>query len=167
MLYKSIHSMQAIIVSITIVACVFLTGCQSDYFYEDCYVVENEKWDYDSPASFEVDITDTSKKYNIYAVITYQKEFSFQNLYVRFSTQIPNGVKVEEDVSLQLANKLGQWIGDCSNTHCTQLIPLQTNLQFMQAGKHVYTIAQHMRINPMKGIKSICLKLETIEYNGN
>lgn len=137
-----------------------IAGCSPDYLYKETKAIENYSWSYEKPVKFQYTITDTMQIVNMLLELEHAASFSSQNLYVKIKTRFPSGGEQEQVVSLELADKAGQWQGDCSGEWCKVSIPLQTDIFFNNSGTYHLTIEQYMRQSPIAGIKSFTLTIE-------
>jgi len=92
--------------------------------------------------------------------IDYSTTYRHQNLYVQIATLFPSKKRDVQTVSLELSNKIGAWLGDCSNESCTLLIPLQQQIYFQEIGGYEFVLKQFMRESPVSGINKFALKIE-------
>lgn len=137
-----------------------LLACEADYFYSQRFEISKHQWSYQDTLNFPVNISDTSKIYNIYLTIEHSVNYSNQNLYILIYTQFPSGQRIRERVSLNMANKAGQWYGDCNSESCKLQVPIQEGAFFSAPGNYVFTFEQHMRLNPVSGIYAMALQIE-------
>ena len=149
-----------VILFLLIALCFTITSCGPNYILDTEYSLDNESWNYDNPLIFETEIADTSLIYNIYLDLEHSPEFSMQNLYVQIRTAFPNGNKNSELVSLELANKAGQWFGRCNEKSCKLRIPLQEGAYFNALGKHQFTLEQYTRKAALPAVQSIAMRIE-------
>lgn len=147
----------------SIIALTFFTACGSEYVFEKEYPIANQAWAYADTLDFQFDIVDTTIVYNIFLEVEHSTSYSKQNLYTQIYTKFPTGERLKEQLSLELANKMGKWNGNCSSDWCTVRIPIQEGAFFNQAGNYTITVEQFMRVNPIEGIKSVGLLLEDTE----
>lgn len=138
----------------------FLSACGPDYMYNHRYALANEEWTYRDTFTFEVDIQDTLKIFNLYLELVHSTEFAYQNLYTNIYTRFPSAERIKKLLSLELADKTGLWNGKCGSSYCSLRIPIQEGAFFNALGKHVFTLEQYMRKNPLPGIKSLALIIE-------
>ena len=149
--------MRILLLSIVLI----FVGCGPNIVFEQTYDV-GEEWSYDEVMNFVMEAQDTTQQYDLQFVLDHSVDFTYQNLYVLISTTYPDGVTVEDIVSLQLANKLGEFNGSCSGESCKLIVILQEGFRFKQLGTHTITIAQHSRREILEGISSGQLRL--VEY---
>lgn len=136
-----------------------LWSCGESYVLEANIRPENEAWTYQDSLLINIPVEDTEQRYNLYLDVQHSTEFAFQNLYILISTSFPSGKRVEDEVSLELADEMGQWYGKCSGGSCLLRVFLQENIYFKEVGDHKITIEQYMRQDDLKGIEDISFKL--------
>ncbi|HKK78928.1 MAG TPA: gliding motility lipoprotein GldH [Phaeodactylibacter sp.] len=137
-----------------------LSACGPNYVYEKSYKIEDGAWAYADTLPFQFEIEDTNTIYNLWLEVDHSTDFGNQNLYTQIHTQFPSGQRLTELLSLELANKAGQWFGDCNSESCTLRIPIQQGAYFDQAGPYQITLEQYMRRNPVEGVGAITFRLE-------
>lgn len=146
--------------SLLFLSSIFLLSCGEDYLFEKNYEIEKGAWKYDNTLAYTLDITDTTKVYNLLLEVEHSIDYSYQNCYFKIYTQFPSGEKTEQLLSIDLADGIGQWQGDCSSKSCTILLDIQKQAFFNALGTHTITLEQYMRKNPLKGIERLGIKLE-------
>ena len=137
-----------------------ILSCGPNYIFDESKEIEGGEWAYVDTLNFEVDIKDTLEIYNLYLDIEHSTDFSKQNIYIQIYTQFPSGQRIKERVAIDFADKLGQWYGDCNTEKCDLRVNIQEGAFFNLAGKHVFTIEQYMRIDPLPGINKVALRIE-------
>lgn len=145
---------------LSMVALFFCIGCGENFYYQKKYTLDEQQWTYADSLQFEMTIPDTSITYNLYLEIEHGTDYSKQNLYTKIHTTFPDGKRLSEQISIELADKTGKWNGNCSRDVCTARIFLQEGAVFNQIGDYTFTLEQFMRINPLPSIKSISFMLE-------
>ena len=146
--------------SILSLAFFFCVSCGENYLFDKKISLEKGEWSYDNSLDFTFDITDTTHIYNLLLEVDHSIDYAYQNCYFKIHTQFPSGEKTEQLLSIDLADGVGRWQGDCSGESCTVLLDIQKKAFFNALGEHTITLEQYMRKNPLKGIKSLAIKLE-------
>lgn len=136
-----------------------VSACGPTYILDETYEIDKSAWTYEDSLRFEFTIEDTLQLYDLVLEVKHETSYAFQNLYTKIHTQFPDDQRLSKSVSLELANQVGAWRGDCNAETCTVEIPIQQGAFFNQAGKYVITIEQYMRESPIVGIQSIALKV--------
>lgn len=139
---------------------IMLQSCGNEYAYQREYEIQEMAWAYTDTLNFNFAIEDTLTLYNLYLQIEHTQDYAYQNLYAKISTKFPEGELLEEVLSLELADKTGNWEGQCSGGVCKLTIPIQENAYFNKNGEYQITIEQFMRKSPLAGIRKIGFSLE-------
>jgi len=138
----------------------FFLGCNQNVVYEQEYEIGNTEWTYVDTLVYEVNITDTLAVYDLFLEIEHTRTFPFENMYIRIHTRFPQGQRLAETVSLELADETGIWMGDCDGDGCEIDIPIQQGAYFSQQGQYAFVIEQYMRRDPLPGVESITLRVK-------
>jgi len=146
--------------SLVFILPIFLISCGENYLFEKTYKIENGAWEYDNTLDYAFEITDTTKVYNLLLEVGHSLAYNYQNCYFKIYTQFPSGEKTAQLLSIDLADGIGRWQGDCGSKSCTILLDIQKQAFFNALGTHTITLEQYMRKNPLKGIESLAIKLE-------
>lgn len=136
------------------------TGCKQGVILDKNNTIPGEAWDYSNKQTFEAAIEDTAVRYDLYVNIRHSFHFEWRNLWVNIETVFPDGKKIDRRVNLLLSEADGQWFGDCTNDQCFIEIPIQENAIFPQTGNYKFAITQDMRVNPLKYINSVGMRVE-------
>ncbi len=139
---------------------IIAAACNNNAVFEKNQPLEKEQWEYANVQKFDVEITDTTAKYNLYVNVRHSFKFEWRNMWVNITTQFPDSTKFNKRVNLLLSEADGRWFGDCLYDNCDISIPIQQNALFPKAGTYHFTIAQDMRINPLDKVKSVGFKVE-------
>jgi gliding motility-associated lipoprotein GldH len=135
-------------------------ACGRDYVCRHNESIDDEQWAYEDSLRFAFHIEDTARIYELSLTVVHSPDYSFQNLYVRIHTQFPDGHRLSEQVSLELADKAGQWLGRCRGESCRLQIPIQPRAYFEQAGPYNIIIEQYMRQSPLPGVRGFQLAIK-------
>ncbi len=138
----------------------FFFSCGDNYLFEKNYTIEKGEWMYENTLDYAFEITDTTKIYNLLLEVEHSTDYAYQNCYFKIYTQFPSGEKTDQLLSIDLADGIGRWQGDCGSSTCTVLLDIQKQVFFNALGTHTITLEQYMRKNPLKGIEQLAIKLE-------
>ncbi len=139
---------------------ILANACSPGYLIKETRELEGETWGYADSLSFQAAIRDTVQLYDISLVVKHRTNYSFQNLYLRIHTSFPDGKELTQVLSLELANKAGQWQGSCRGDYCTLEVPIQLNAFFNQTGVHTFTLEQYMRADDLPGIAALGIRIK-------
>ncbi len=136
------------------------SACGPDYIVQKSIELPTHKWSYADSIYAEVEITDTMKLYNLYLDIDHSTSYSNQNLYLFIKTRFPDGQLSSQQLSVDLADKQGNWQGKCNSEQCHLRIYLQDGAFFNSAGNYSFSVAQHMRVDSLPGILGLGFSIE-------
>ena len=102
-----------------------------------------------------IEAPDTNGVYDMEIKINHDKNYPYQNFYIRLSTKFPSGKQDTSITSLELLNANGSWAGDCSGDECSLILPLQSRFTFPEKGQYEWRIEPYMRTDTVQGINSI------------
>jgi len=123
--------------------------------HEQEVVFEDNAWDYGEKLDIEFSIADTTQTYDLVLEIEHDPEYPYQNFYTHFTTIYPEGKKVKDVVSMELANRMGQWNGTCKRNSCVAEILLRGNTLFKSTDIHKISIEQYSREARLEGIDKV------------
>lgn len=146
--------------SILILLAISLCACGPNYIVDESRDIPNGLWAYADSIRFEADIPDTTRVYDLWLSLDHAPEFEWQNLYVRIHTLFPDGRRLSAPLSLELADLRGVWQGKCNAKRCRFRVPIQEGAYFQLPGRYAFTIEQHMRVNPVRGLERIAFQIE-------
>ncbi|MEM6398445.1 MAG: gliding motility lipoprotein GldH [Bacteroidota bacterium] len=139
-----------------------LTSCGPSYVYEEKHEFEEQTWAWKDTIDYTFEVPDTSTIYDLHLIVDHKDYFPSQNTYVKLKLAFPDGARTDEQLSLQLADKLGTWLGSCRGEDCTLDIPIQQGAFFNQAGMYTLTVEQYSRTEDLEGISAMTFALEEI-----
>lgn len=151
-------------ISGTIALALLLSGfasCGPNYYFEENKPLSNGQWAYADTLDFRFTVTDTLETYNMYLNFEYADTFSSQNIYLKLYTRFPDGKRLAKQKSFDLFDEKGLPLGKCSNGTCRLFAVLQERAFFNQPGEYLITLEQFGRSNPLHGVISIGLALES------
>jgi gliding motility-associated lipoprotein GldH len=128
--------------------------------YEKNVSIPDYKWEYGFQPHYEVEITDTSARYNIYVTLRHTGAYRFSNIWLLVSTRRPGGAPHTRRVELPLADASGRWLGSGMDDVFEHRVPIQQNARFDTAGIYRFTFEQNMRQNPLSHVMSVGLRIE-------
>lgn len=137
-----------------------LTACGPSYIFEETKVIAENGWSYTDSLNFDFEIADTSTIYDLHLILDHKDDFASQNTYIRLKLRFPDGKRTDEQLSLQMADEFGVWLGDCRGENCSLDIPIQTGAYFSQSGSYQLTVEQFSREELLPGITALTFALE-------
>ncbi len=150
-------------VLIAIVGISVAIGCKKEsYYFVHRYEIAPQGWYYDSTARFTFRIDDTARIFNLWLDVEHSPQYAWQNLYVQIRSYLPDGKIDTQVLSLELADESGHWQGHQRGKIIRAPILLQDSFYFPDTGQYRIEIDQYMRINPVRDVQALQLRLEEV-----
>lgn len=141
----------------------FLVSCNFNYTYNNNVDITNGKWFKDEAAVFDVLIEDSLAVQDFYLTLRNDSEYRYSNLFVFLTTRFPNGNLTRDTIEIVLADKSGKWLGKGWGNVKENKVLLNSNIQFPLTGRYEFFVQQAMRVDTLKGIKSVGLVIEKVD----
>jgi gliding motility-associated lipoprotein GldH len=138
----------------------FLASCDSKRFYEENKSIENGVWTSTNSRVFNVNITDTLVRYDLYLNIRNDGVYPYSNLYLFIHTLVPGGKTATDTVECQLADPDGKWRGSGLGSLKFNRFLFQKGMVFPRKGTYRFELEQAMRVKELKGIRDVGIRIE-------
>src|SRR5664280_133153 len=138
----------------------FLGSCDSKRFFEENKSIDNGVWMKTKFQSFKVNISDTLARYNLYLNVRNDGVYPYSNLYLFIHTTLPGGKTATDTVECQLADPDGKWRGSGFGNLKFNRFLFQQMMVFPHKGLYRFDLEQAMRVNDLKGIRDIGIRIE-------
>ena len=145
-----------------LLALVFLSACDESRVYEENVDFTDKKWVVDTVPSFEFEIADPSKPYNIYWNVRNTVSYPYRNLYLTYYIEDTTGRRITTDLHNMLlfepktGKPYGSGLGDIFS-HQFMALP---DYKFDRAGVYRVRLEQYMRTDTLPEIVSVGMRVE-------
>ncbi len=140
---------------------IFLAACSKGLIYENYLKIEGNGWKYIEPITFEVDVEDISKAYDIYVNVRHTNDYPYSNLWLMMYTYPPEGDEItQQRMELKLAQPDGKWLGNGLGTNITHEIKVREKFVFPAKGTYAFTIQHDMREQVVPAISHVGIRIE-------
>lgn len=147
------------------VVCIGLISCNKGVVFDDVVSMPKSGWSDDSLAVFRVDISESTKNYDMWIQVRNDNTYAYANLWLFIDViSASDGVMVRDTLDCVLAHPNGEWLGGGWGSLYTVDCPYRLNTKFATEGKYTFRILHGMRDESIIGIKSIGLRIK--ENNG-
>ncbi len=137
---------------------VFLVACSKGELYSDFKGIENATWDKNKSCDFVVEVTDTTRLYDVVLEIRNKNDYPFRNLWLFVQMKTPEGNVRKDTLNCELADPEGKWYGRGLSLYVLNF-PYEQKISFPRSGNYTYSIRQGMRADQLKGISDIGLRV--------
>lgn len=138
-------------------------ACDNNRIFEKNRAIPEKGWNKDSVVSFEIQITDTLQKHNLYINVRNDIKYKYSNLWLFVDINHPQNNTVTDTFEITLAESSGKWLGEGFGGIKNQQIIYRKNLNFPVSGEYKINIMQGMREDVLAGITDIGIRLEKQE----
>lgn len=135
------------------------TACSGDTILSQSQELPENGWSRKSPLSFEFDIQDTARTYQIDFSIRHDHEYPFMNAFFFIYTYFPNQDMAVDTLECILADYRGQWTGQGVGHYKSTDFVLKSDLRFPQSGHYRMEVKQALRMDTVKHIRRIGLHI--------
>ena len=143
--------------------CLFLLiSCSDTRIFDRDHDFENASWHIDSVQTFEVEVADTTARYNFYYKIRNAADYEFYNLYLKYTLEDSLHRKIKGDLQelILFDPKTGSTYGSGLGDIFSHEFPALKNYSFLAAGTYYFKIQQYMREEELAGIHSAGLRVD-------
>jgi gliding motility-associated lipoprotein GldH len=140
-----------------------LVSCNKKVVYTNSQPMPQELWKLMDVVSFKVPITDSLSSNNVNITIRNGSSYPFRNIFLFVSTTSPEGKKITDTLQYNLADEKGKWIGRGFGDIHELNLPYKSNVFFPLKGIYEFKIQHGMRIENLKGVYDIGLRIERIK----
>lgn len=124
-----------------------LVSCSNHQFSQFDTFGEDNHWLQTDVKTFEFEITDDSKPYDVVFKFSHVYDFQFPTVPINFSIESPDGTKEDILVEMALKGKDGKDLGDCSGDVCDMDYPIKTKAKLTK-GKYKIIVSHNFKGAP-------------------
>ncbi|MEI7896560.1 MAG: gliding motility lipoprotein GldH [bacterium] len=139
---------------------VVMISCDSNRIFEEHVALEKGTWNVKNKLQYDVQISNLVNRYNMYLNVRNGPEYPYSNLFLFMNTVSPDGKISRDTVELTLADFDGRWLGSGMSSIKFSRFLFHTGIRFTQAGSYRFILEQAMRVNELKGIYDIGIRIE-------
>jgi gliding motility-associated lipoprotein GldH len=142
---------------------VIVASCGKVELFERTQNIKNAAWDKEQVPTFNFEIEDTSKAYQVYVVVRHTNEYPFRNIWLNVGLQQPEDTLKHQQFELPLAAP-DKWLGNGMDDifeHRALLFPQPVN--FPKAGTVTFSLQHTMRRNPLPGVMQVGIRVEPVK----
>jgi len=135
-------------------------SCDSKRVFEENKEIAGSVWNRNNVVSFKIPITDTLSPHNVYLNIRQNGQYNKSNIYLFINIISPKGDKIRDTVNCILADTKGKWLGSGLGDLYNNQLMYKHNIGFPHAGTYTFEIEQAMRVDNLKNVEDIGVRIE-------
>jgi gliding motility-associated lipoprotein GldH len=144
-------------------AILLLAGCDSNRVFEEYTEFSDRIWKTNNSASFEFEIKDTAKKYNLYYNVRNSLDYPYARFFVQYALLDSSGIEISRKLvsNFLFDQKTGRPLGrsGLGDVYDNQFIILE-NQEFKYPGTYKIQLEQFNRQDSLQGILAVGLRVE-------
>ena len=137
-----------------------LQSCGRNVVFTDSAQLEGKTWKLADVAVFNIPVKDTVNSNNIFFTIRTGSSYPFRNIYLFVTTTSPDSKRLTDTLQYELADEKGNWYGKGFGDIHELKLPYKSNVFFPLSGTFRISIQHGMRIEDLKGVYDIGLRVE-------
>jgi gliding motility-associated lipoprotein GldH len=141
---------------------ILLASCNNNVVFTDSKVMTEKIWGLMNIPVFKIPINDTANSNNVFFTIRTGSSYPFRNIYLFVTTTSPEGKSITDTLQYNLADEKGRWYGKGFGDIHELKLPYKLNVYFPLKGTYEFKIQHGMRIEDLKGVYDIGLRIEKI-----
>lgn len=145
-----------------------LTACDETRYFERNVDFKKRYWLAAEQPSFEFDIQEADKKYNLFLTVRNESNYPNSNLYFTYYLTDSTGTEIQKKLVTEFLfdKKTGQPFGSSGlGDIYDHRFLLMKDYSFPNAGKYTMRYEQFMRTDTLRGIFSVGLRIEKAGLN--
>ncbi len=135
-------------------------SCDQKRVFEKNSAITDGIWDINEKPSFEVDVKDTISSQSFYINLRNSGAYPYSNIFIFVETLFPDSTKARDTVECFLTDTHGKWLGKGSGDIWDNQILFKKGVVFPKSGKYTFTLQHGMRVDELKEIMDVGLRIE-------
>ncbi|MEO8712073.1 MAG: gliding motility lipoprotein GldH [Parafilimonas sp.] len=144
---------------ICIAIALLFTACNTIDVFEKTAAIPHHEWSSNDSLFFTFTATDSLAYYNIYLVLRHTESYHFNNIWIDFTSSVPNKKPQTQRLNLLLANANG-WLGSSMDDIIEQRVLLFSHPTRLTKGAYTFSLQQVMREDPLQNILNAGIRVE-------
>jgi gliding motility-associated lipoprotein GldH len=139
--------------------CFGLLSCKQVQLYEKLQNIKGAQWQTAELKNFTFNITDTTKRYNVYVVLRHTDLYPYKNLWLKIGVKQQADSVQYQNFELPIASDEA-WLGTGMNDVYERRIALFSTPIGFKKGDVQFSLQQIMRQNPLPEVLQVGLRVE-------
>jgi len=146
-----------------------LISCDSNRVFDEYQSFENNIWLRSNSVEFQITITDTISKNNLFLNLRNNKDYEFSNLFIIAQISFPDGSRVIDTLEYEMTDKVGNFLGSGYTDIKENKLFYKENVRFNQIGLYSVKVEQAMRkigniqaLDSLRGVTDLGFRIESV-----
>ncbi len=120
--------------------------------------IKNALWDKEDIVTFEVPVTDTLSRFDVFVDIRNDNSYPYKNIWLLISLKDTEGQIQKDTINVPLADDFGKWLGK-KGLSLYEKEKLFKTIQFPRKGTYIYSVQHGMRREKLEGINDVGIRI--------
>ncbi|MES2559187.1 MAG: gliding motility lipoprotein GldH [Bacteroidota bacterium] len=138
-------------------------ACDSGRVFDDNKSIPGNAWFHKNAVPFEIQVTDTTKLYNVYVNVRINSEYKYSNIFMWLNTTNPQKKMDQRRIEIRLADEGGKWLGHGLGDIFDYQFPVFQKIKFPNSGFYRFELEQNMRDDTLMNVKAVGIRVEIAE----
>jgi gliding motility-associated lipoprotein GldH len=139
---------------------ILLSSCNSNVMFTETLDMADKNWELMNIPVFDVPVDDTLTSFDVFFTIRTGSSYPFRNIFFFVTTTAPDGDILSDTLQYFLADEKGKWYGKGFGDIHELKLPFRSNVYFPMKGTYQFRIQHGMRIEDLKGVYDVGLRVE-------
>jgi len=144
---------------------ILVVACDVKRIIDENKSITDAAWFYKDKLSFDTNIKDINKTYNVFVNLRISSDYEYSNIFVILYQKDPQKKESSERFEFALADPSGKWLGNGLGDVFDYQLMAKERVRFDHAGVYKFELEQNMRVDTLRYIKSAGIRIE--ECNSN
>lgn len=136
-------------------------SCNTIDVYERTASVPHHQWSSNNTFSFKFTATDSLAYYNIFFVIRHTESYHFNNIWIDFTSVMPDKKTQAQRLNIPLANANG-WLGVAMDDIIEQRVLMFRKPTRFSKGSYTFILREVMREDPLQNVMNAGIRIEKV-----
>ena len=128
--------------------------------FTETHDMADKNWELMNIPVFDVPVDDTLTSFDVFFTIRTGSSYPFRNIFFFVTTMSPDGDILSDTLQYFLADEKGKWYGKGFGDIHELNLPFRSNVYFPLKGTYQFRIQHGMRIEDLKGVYDVGLRVE-------
>jgi gliding motility-associated lipoprotein GldH len=147
----------------TLLGFCLITSCDQGRVFDENKTLNDNQWYFKNRMPFDVQVTDTTKLYNVYVNLRITSDYKYSNIFMWLYTTNPEKKTDQRRIEIRLADDDGKWLGSGLGDLYDYQFPVLQKIKFPAGGFYRFELEQNMRDDTLMNVKAAGVRVELAE----
>ena len=150
---------------ILIVITIAFFSCSNNEVFNKSVNLPDSLWNYKDTLTFDFDISETNKTYNVFIQLKNTDNYKYSNLFIFSEINGPKNESIIDTLQCIICDQKGKWFGEKTSNLWYNKLMFRKRIRFPEKGKYKFSFVQAMRNDNLKDIVNFGVIIENADKN--